>query len=883
MALHSPATDGDVDREEMTRVLETSQRPWGKYDPQSGATHRLEHHCADVACCFQALVAEPVLRDRFDRAAGGDGLDDMTLARLSVLAFLHDFGKVSAGFQFRIGGGRSVPAKANHIDAAMWACHRPEVVKGFGMDTLVGWGQAGLQELLLAVLAHHGRPISRKKLGDTGRESSWRPCAGYDPIAAGRVLFRCAREWFPEAFGAESVLPKAPALVHLFAGTLALADQIGSNEELFEFEPNLDPLYIHRARKRAARAVRRLGFSRTQWIADTSRTDFETLFPGWSPRPLQRAVAEAPRDCPLLILESETGSGKTEAAIWRFAVLWQAGLVDGLYFALPTRAAAVQLHDRVNRALSRLFPKHAGLGTVLAVPGYFRAGESSGRRVGKYEVEWRDDPDDANRLARWSAESARKFLAATAAVGTVDQALLSGLQVKWAHFRGSAMARSLLVVDEVHASDAYMTEVLRGVLRSHLEIGGHALLMSATLGSEARDALMCVGAGRRRAKTTGLAAAKDVHYPVLALADPRRPPRFEPIGVVGYEKAVSMTQRRILKEPSRIAELAIREAGKGAKVLLVRNTVKGAQAVFGEVREKGAEGLLLQAAGGPVVHHSRFAVEDRKLLDAAVERELGKGRKPGGCIVIGTQTLEQSLDIDADLLITDLCPVDVLLQRIGRIHRHEFGDRLEAFGDPKCVVLVPEGGLDSEGLLAYGMGMSRNGGVYRDLRILELTQRLVARHTVWKIPEMNRMLVEEGTHPNKLEAIGDEMSSVWGEKTLEVVGRVAAERQIARNHLLGRWENFSSMDFPGNDEQVRTRLGDDGPRIQLAQPVTGPFGQGVTTFNVPAHMFRGRDGLPSGEEIETASADAVPGGLVLTVGAYCFEYGRAGIRRRELT
>ena len=859
-------------------MLNSHHLPWGKHR-ESGDTHRLEHHCADVACCFEALVAEPVLRDRFDKAAGGEGLDDVTLARLSVLAFLHDFGKISAGFQLRIAGdGSGTPERANHIDAAIWACHRPKVIKGFGLDALAGWGEPGLQEWLLAALAHHGRPISRKKLGDTGRESSWRPCGGYDPIAAGRVLFGCARQWFPEAFSVGPALPKKPALVHLFAGTLALADQIGSNEELFEFEPNLDPHYIGRARERAAKAVRRLGFSRTQWIAETSPTEFDTLFPGWSPRPLQKAVVEAPPDCPLLILEGETGSGKTEAAIWRFAVLWQAGLVDGLYFALPTRAAAVQLHDRVNRALSRLFPTQSGLGTVLAVPGYFRVGDSSGWRIGKYEVVWRDDPDDGNRLARWSAESARKFLAATAAVGTVDQALLSGLRVKWAHFRGSAMARSLLVVDEIHASDAYMTEVLRGVLRSHLEIGGHALLMSATLGSEARDALMYASATARQ-PTTGLREAKVVHYPVLALADPRKPPRLQPIAVVRYKKAVSMTQRPILKEPSRIAELAIREAGKGAKILLVRNTVKGAQAVFGEVREKGAEGLLLQAGGGPVVHHSRFAVEDRKRLDAAVEGELGKGRKPGGCIVIGTQTLEQSLDIDADLLITDLCPVDVLLQRIGRLHRHESGDRPEGCRDPKCVVLVPEGGLDSEGLLAHGMGMSRNGGIYRDLRVLELTRRLVTRHTVWKIPEMNRGLVEEGTHPDKLEAIGEEMSSVWEEMSLEVDGRAAAERQIARHHMLGRWKDFSSVDFPGRDEQVRTRLGDDGPRIRLAQPVTGPFGQEVTTFNLPVHMFRRSNGLPTAEQIETARADAVPGGLLLTVGAYRFEYGRAGIRR----
>ena len=858
--------------------MDVCRLPWGKYEKQSGATHCLEHHCADVACCFQALVAEPVLRDRFDRAVGRDGLDVATLARLSVLAFLHDFGKISAGFQFRVVGGPGTPRSVNHINAAVWACHRPKVINSFGMDALAAWGDAGLQQLLMAALAHHGRPISPKKLGDAGPQSCWRPFAGYDPIAAGRRFFQRAREWFPEAFGEGPTLPGTPQLAHLFSGTLAIADQIGSNEDLFEFEPNPDANYIHRARERASKAVRRLGFSRAQWVADTPRTDFETLFGDWSPRPLQKAVAEAPLDCPLLILESETGSGKTEAAIWRFAMLWKAGLVDGLYFALPTRAAAVQLHERVDRALRRLFPKRAGLGTVLAVPGYFVVGESSGWRVGKYEVAWRDDPKDADRLARWSAESARKFLAATVAVGTVDQALLSGLQVKWAHFRGSALARSLLVVDEVHASDAYMTEVLRGALRGHLEIGGHALLMSATLGSEAREALVPSGDDRRRAPKTELEAAKAVQYPVLALSDLREPPRFETFDSVPYKRAVAMSEVPLLREPVRIAKLAIREAQKGAKVLVVRNTVKGAQAVFGEVRGSGAQDLLLQAAGGPVVHHSRFAAEDRTLLDAAVEKELGRDRKAGGCIVIGTQTLEQSLDIDADLLITDLCPVDVLLQRIGRVHRHESTHRPKSFRCPQCVVLVPEGGLDSEGLLAHGLGMSRNGGIYRDLRILELARRLVERHAVWEIPEMNRMLVEEGTHPDKRRAVEQEMGPLWEENSLDVDGRAAAERKVARGHVLDRREEFRTLDFPAADEQVRTRLGDDGPRIRLVEPVTGPFGQQVTSFNIPAHMFRGGDGLPAREEIETARAESVPGGLVLMVGAYRFEYDRAGIQ-----
>ena len=140
--------------------------------------------------------------------------------------------------------------------------------------------------------------------------------------------------------------------------------------------------------------------------------DVQMLFDYEKPRPLQSAVTEAPLDRPLLILESETGSGKTEAAILRFAALWRAKLVDGLYFAVPTRAAAKQLHGRIRKALKRLFPANAKVQTVLAVPGYLIAESGKGQRVGRFEVCWEDEPDEATRLARWSAESARKFLSA---------------------------------------------------------------------------------------------------------------------------------------------------------------------------------------------------------------------------------------------------------------------------------------------------------------------------------------------------------------------------------------------------------------------------------------------------------------------------------------
>lgn len=854
--------------------MDISTLPWGKFNDQTGVTHRLEYHCADVAACFEALVGEPVVRDRFDRAAGGAGLDATTTARLVVLAFLHDFGKVCSGFQFSVGERRrGAPHPASHLAAFFWACNRANVIEGTGLDELATWGP-GFDGLLRAALAHHGRPMSGHKLEQKGPAEAWQPFDRYDPIAAGRRVLQRAREWFPEAFSTGPQLPTEPALTHLFAGAVAVADQIGSNEELFPYESASDPSYIERARIRATNAVHRFGFLRSDWVRRTDRVDFGALFPTWSPRPLQTTVAKAPSDCPLLILESETGSGKTEAAIWRFAELWKAGLVDGLYFALPTRAAAVQLHARVDEALRRVFPKEARLGTVLSVPGYIRAGEASGRLAG-WDVIWADDPKDAERLARWSAEGVRKFLSATAAVGTVDQALLAGLRVKWAHFRGSALSRSLLVVDEVHASDAYMTEVLQAVLRGHLGVGGHALLMSATLGSVARDDLAAMWLGRRQRTDTTLAEAKRIPYPVLARCGRGRPARFDPFESVDYERAVRMTAVPILKEPARVAEMAIAEAHRGAKVLVVRNTVQGARTVFEEVCVRYAEDLLLQVAGGPAVHHGRFAAEDRKVLDRAVEDMLGRGRETGGCIVIGTQTLEQSLDIDADLLITDLCPVDVLLQRIGRLHRHEDGARPEGLPHPRCKVLVPEGGLGSGRLLRYGMGMSRTGGIYRDLRVLELTRRLVTRHPVWTIPNMNRELVEEGTHPERLKALEEELGPDWADRAHDVQGKEAAERQTARLVTLDRSADFRELSFPPEDEHVRTRIGEDGPRIRLSESATGPFGHEVTSFTIPAHMFRVP---PSKNEIEGAGVEPIRGGLVLVVGSHRFRYDRGGIR-----
>ncbi len=857
---------------------------WGKFDQGTKRFHRLEHHCADVAASFEALLREPVLRTRFARAIGAASLDDRTAARLTYLAFLHDFGKLNTGFQFKVSppgsGAAGRPQPAGHIAEALLCAEQKDLCELLGLYRILeDWGD-GAGTLLYAALAHHGRPAQRPSHAGQGPTELWEPFAGYEPRTTAKLLYERGRSWFPEAFEAGPQLRDTPALAHLFAGVVALADQLGSDERAFEFEPNPDPLYIERARAVAAETVAVKGFVRAGWTRNAPIADVRTLFDHAKPRPLQQAAGSAPLDSPLLILESETGSGKTEAAVLRFAALWRAGLVDGLYFAVPTRAAAKQLHGRVHRALERLFPATANTETVLAVPGYLVAGDFEGRRAEKFEVFWEDQPDEATRLARWSAESARKFLTAPAAVGTVDQALLAGLRVKWAHFRAAALSRSLLVVDEVHASDGYMSELLHGVLHGHLALGGHVLLMSATLGSEASSKLL---SRSRRHDTPSLRDAEATPYPALTLSDGTGKSEVSAIPATGAPKSVAMTTAAILGEPGVIARSAIRAAQDGAKVLVIRNTVASAQAVFAALVAQGGSELALAVAGGPALHHSRFAAEDRDRLDAAVEQALGKeDRSPGGRVVIGTQTLEQSLDIDADYLITDICPVDVLLQRLGRLQRHAEAERPAAFKEARCLVLVPDSGLETGldgSLLKHGLGVSNRGGIYTNLVGIEATRRLIEAHPTWNVPTMNRALVERGTHQQVLRELADRLGEDWPSHLSEVLGRGAAEAGVARQHALTREEDFDEdLIFPDPlDSKVRTRLGEDGPRIELTSPARGPFDGDVRTFNLPAHLFR--PNVPGKEEIDGATAKlAESGALVLRVGDHRLHYDRTGIR-----
>jgi CRISPR-associated endonuclease/helicase Cas3 len=672
--------------------------------------------------------------------------------------------------------------------------------------------------------------------------------------------------WFADAFRDAPPLPAAPGFQHALAGLLMLADWLGSDTTFFPFADGRCPDRMAYARERASLALSAVGLNAEpgRALVRSARLDFTRTFGLSAAHPIQ--LETALHDAPVLVLEAETGSGKTEAALWRFAHLFVQGKVDGLYFALPTRVAASQIYNRLRKFRDGLFGD-VGPPVVRAVPGQAGADGADGHRLPDFGFEWSDDPDEGERRARWAAEHPKRFLAAQLAAGTLDQALLGAITVKHAHLRGAALLRHLLVVDEVHASDTYMAGLLDALLRGQVAAGGQALLLSATLGAAARSRLLGT-------QVPNLAEAERVAYPALSWTETGVERQLK-VASDGRCKHVLLDCTALLDHPAGIAQLALDAARQGARVLVVRNTVGGAIAVQRALEAAAGPDnpVLFRVAHVATLHHGRFAPADRRLLDAAVETVLGKDSAGGGKIVVGTQTLEQSLDIDADLLLTDLCPADVLLQRIGRLHRHAKRIRPNGFADPRTLVLVPG---DRDLLTFARRGRHGLGAfVYEDLRVIEATWRLAEAHTEWVIPQMNRMLVERATHPEVLEKLWVELAAqdpAWRRHLEKVDGERRQHGLEAGLAAFDRTAPFS--DFEVAEERCATRLGTADRQVAFAPAPGGPFATPVDLLRIPHQWLA--ETKPDDVPESVAWADGV---LSFRLGRVDFRYDRLGLRR----
>jgi len=841
---------------------------WGKLrdaDHGGPAWHPLLDHCLDVACVLAALITQPTMRRRLAQAASHPDLDRATIARLAYLAFIHDLGKCAAGFQAKASGerrgtvGHLAALKPLWCEGDLW----PDFGRALAEQGLGQWGDEVLQDYLEAVFSHHGKKpeLGFSRGSDRHLVETWRAKEG-EPLRRLLELLASGHASFPDGFSAAGgELPAAPAFQHLFGGLLMLADWIGSNADWFRFAEQADPPRLAFARDQAAQTLKRVGFVPPE--LPRPLLSFARQFDGYAPRPAQAALEGLPlpgESGSVVLLESETGSGKTEAAFRWASRLIEAGLVDGCYFAVPLRSAAVQLHGRMHRWLKATYGA-AAPEPLLAVPGYFRMGDAEGSRLPDFRVQWSDDDAEDRRTARWAAEQPKRYMAAGFAVGTIDQALMGALAVKHAHLRAACLVRHLLVIDEVHSSDAYMTTLAERLMALFRACGGHVLLMSATVSAGTRERLVF----RQRA-APALETAVATAYPRITASHTDA----VDITAEGAGKSVRIDPRPLIDDAAAVAGLAAEAAAAGTRVLVLRNTVKAAIET-----QQALEALLppdhaafFRVNGVVTLHHGRFAAEDRKLLDEAVEGRFGKDAGAGPALVVATQTLEQSLDVDADLLITDLAPVDVLLQRIGRLHRHAHRVRPEGFGEARCIVLLPE----ADDLAAFlhharhGIGPER---AYDNVLAVEATRQMAVVAPRWTIPADNRRLVEEGTHEERLRGLAETLGRQWEEAWKGYRGRAMALKLQGKDVSIDYGKRFRDTIWP-DAEKLATRLGATDLLLPLDPPVTSPFGNELKALKMPAWMAP--TGLPDPPAL-TIDADGY-----LIGGDGRFRYDRFGLR-----
>ncbi len=686
--------------------METSEmlfQFWGKTprhgDPPS-RFHPALYHMLDVAFVAEALLHNGSPRLRCALQHAWDGCDPEGLVDwLPFLIATHDLGKISAAFQGQAKqeATRLQRERLEQAGVRFAPTAGPELyhaaVSALWLHEHLRSQESGIADALIwtlrdAMSGHHGRFAQESMRDLRGRQSRWE-----------RLEPRWA-DWRAEAYRTlRSVLAPSTNLVDLGAprrlapATVALTgfiiwcDWMGSNELDFPAEPPSELAledYVTLSRQRAAHAVQQAGLLHSR--PAPSYTGFSSVFPEIpAPRPLQavidRFTDDDLRDPLLVVIEAPTGEGKTEAALAlarRIAALTGA---DESFFALPTMATGNQMFTRLTALYDRLYQDD---GAVRLTHSQALVVEEELRRAALATDYDQFDADGASAPSaiQWFAGS-KKAMLAPFGVGTVDQIELAGLKVRHYMLRLFGLAGKVVIIDEIHAYDAYMSTILEHTLSWLASLGSTVILLSATLPAARHQALA-------RAYLTGLGDQQpleipaDVPYPAVSCYRQGRSQRQTCAVFRGDQHfTLRIREQRSASDEARYLLDMVRDGGAVARLC---NRVDDAQAIYRELRAQ-------LPPDQRVLLHARFPLEQRQRREQHIEDMVGKrtSRNPqDALIIVGTQVLEQSLDYDVDVMISDFAPIDLLLQRAGRLHRHDrAGKRPERHAHPVLEAVLP--------------------------------------------------------------------------------------------------------------------------------------------------------------------------------------------------
>jgi len=789
---------------------------WAKVDSVGAPKprwHPLVLHLLDVAACADAILArEPeVMRDRLAAVLGLD----WSSARpwLLLLIACHDLGKGCPGFQCKwqnlsgLDAGPSPDMSVNHAFVSQ--------VELFELLRELDWPDDMAELAADAVGCHHGERANPSTL-QTIADNPFRKTLGKPEWQrARRALFDALIEVFQPG-----TLPPKPTLsgpdYMLLAGLTSFADWIGSNEAYFPFgtpDDCNDPAAWFQTRRaiNAENALNQLGWLPRLPLTDAPRT-FDVVF-GFPPRPLQQAMVDALAEIhqpTILLVEAPMGEGKTEAALYAHLELQRRLGHRGLYVALPTKATGNAMFRRVLKFLKgqggdrqldlQLLHGGALLNDAfqqLRPGGIFDSTKGGGVRA-----------------SEWFTHKKRALLSEYG-VGTIDQALLTILPVRHQFVRLWGLANRVVVFDEIHAYDAYTGTLLLHLLRWLLALGASVVLLSATLPPQIR---------RQLAELVGQKPPEpEAEYPRLTVYQPDSPVRSIPFNA-DSKRRLSLRIQPVDADITAIKAALDVQLAAGGYALALTNTVQRAQDLYrayggGETLVVEGEPIGKRLPDGTEIYlfHARFPADARQRREDAVLKLFGPpdpqtpAPRAGRKILVATQVAEQSLDLDFDLIATDLAPIDLLLQRAGRLWRHARGERPTA--EPVLIVV----GLAEDPPPSFGKPLWW-GAVYRE-DVLLRTRSLLRGKPAMQLPdEIDTLVAAVYDEAVEVEVV---LEARLDRAMQDAMGKEYAHVGQAHQAIIGlpedaSWKTGARFTLYDDDEpgvhsslKVRTRLGED--------------------------------------------------------------------------
>lgn len=608
---------------------------WAKTAPKKSLiNHMLE--TGIVAGCLTDTngIYHPVL-NRLSEITGYDS--DTLLAKIVFICAIHDIGKIHPTFQGRDEETLEVLRQENLNQMSFDTRFRHEQYGANIFDRLsVEDVDIKNSDIIAQIIRMHHQKEQKKnsdidiiKIDDKEKAKKWRHIQNeiYDYV---KNIFR-----FDNLNLINKNISKSKLFVvqNAILGIMITSDWIASNSYVFDNQQykNVDE-FLESRKTQALRFLNNEGLIRQQIPV---MQNFMSAF-GFNGRPVQNDVEKIvhKNDIKCMLIESDCGSGKTEAALYAAAVLGNRSGLSGIYMGLPTGVSAEAIQDRVDEFLTSRGMRNTKLYTSKSM--LLR------------------EPD---KQPVWT-DMSRQRLLASSAVGTVDQVMTAARLVRFESVRMDGLASKVLIIDEIHAYDAYTLAVIKDLLKICGELDVPVIMLSATLPISTKNDLL------------GVLGDGDIElhngYPVISYVTKDGRVHEHVSRQYMPDKKISCELLPILNDNDKIALYAVDAVKDGGCECVIMNTVADAICVYDKIKKNKKNDCKI------ILYHSRMTINARDKTSRKILAMCGKDRtkRPERVIIVGTQVLEQSLDIDVDYMITAICPIDLLFQRIGRYHRH---------------------------------------------------------------------------------------------------------------------------------------------------------------------------------------------------------------------